>query len=115
MYHGTVVISGGHFERHPTSRLLSHQTLMLSPCADPDGSVLFHQALQQVVGAAAIYKHLLVKHGVVAAKRTGGGSDGTDGSGGGTVCGCGGAVGSCKVPGTTLQGSPSDVGVTQGL
>lgn len=69
---------------------------MLSPCPESLGSLLLRQALQQVVGAAAIYKYLLVKHGVVSAKR-GAGSDGADASVSGEICGCGGAVGSCKV------------------
>lgn len=69
------------------------------------------QALQQVVGAAAIYNHLLTLHGGVGTRPKNGGDGKTGGTSGvgaaGTAaaaksgrtaaCDCGGAVGSCKV------------------
>ncbi|CAM9619905.1 unnamed protein product [Scytosiphon promiscuus] len=79
-----------------------------------------HQALQQVVGAAAIYNHLLVRHGGVGTRPKGdiyGSPDGDKGEedtpGDGdepdapdakiTPCVCGGAVGSCKAISSLLK------------
>ena len=61
------------------------------------------QALQQVVGAAAMYNHLLVKHGGVGTKpkedKTSkvAGAGAADKNGNRAVCDCGGGSGSCKV------------------
>lgn len=55
------------------------------------------QSLQQVVGAAAIYNHLLSKHGGVGTRRRRtNGAAAVESGGKSTACGCGGAVGSCK-------------------
>ncbi|CAM9351695.1 unnamed protein product [Ectocarpus sp. 6 AP-2014] len=72
-----------------------------------------HQALQQVVGAAAIYNHLLVKHGGLGTKpkecktsidataaAAGTAAEKNDNR---AVCGCGGGSGSCKAISSLLK------------
>ncbi|CAM9527708.1 unnamed protein product [Ectocarpus fasciculatus] len=68
-----------------------------------------HQALQQVVGAAAMYNHLLVKHGGVGTKpkedktSKDAGAGAADKNGNRAVCDCGGGSGSCKAISSLLK------------
>lgn len=55
------------------------------------------QALQQVVGSAAIYNHLLTKHGGVGTRSKACVSHPVTAAGKAAACDCDGMTGSCKV------------------